>query len=177
MECSKFQSCFEVNLVQWDNNFCSSLIHISVTHSTVYSSFETSGKFTYASIEHVCTVLNWGICKFVGGAIQWTFEHIFVSTTASHRQQQLFKLHATLSRPDLGTNTYIIVSCVKKLFCLVQAKKLTTNLHMSNVREYAWGVLPDHILTNYYKLIIECQCWPEIGENPQFYGQWTVEDS
>ena len=31
------------------------------------------------------------LCKFVGGALQRTFEHTFVSTTASHSEQQRFK--------------------------------------------------------------------------------------
>ena len=43
------------------------------------------------------TVLNRGICKFVGAAIQWTFEHTLVSSTASHREQQHFKYAWTRS--------------------------------------------------------------------------------
>ena len=36
-----------------------------------------------------------------------------------------------------------------------------------------WGVLPGHILTN---LIINWAMMTGNGENPQVYGQWTIDD-
>ena len=72
------------------------------------------------------TALSQGICKFVAGAIQRIFERPQPRTESSNALKTL-ELHATLSTPDLGlgTHAYMHVSCVQKLFCLVQAKKLT----------------------------------------------------
>ena len=61
------------------------------------------------------------LCKSVGGAKQRTFEHTFISTTASHSEQQRFNYawttrQATMSTPDLGIHAYMHVSCVKKSY-------------------------------------------------------------
>ena len=59
--------------------------------------------------------------KSVGGAKQRTFEHTFVSTTASHSEYQRFKdvwttRQATMATPNLGIHAYMHVSCVKKSY-------------------------------------------------------------
>ena len=98
--------------------------HIYKTQPGIYA--RSSKTKTKSGLCTSHTALSQGICKFVAGAIQRIFERPQPRTESSNALKTL-ELHATLSTPDLGlgTHAYMHVSCVQKLFCLVQAKKLT----------------------------------------------------
>ena len=57
------------------------------------------------------TVLNWGICKFVSSAIQWTFDHFPLLYSKPHSNSSnaldTFELHATLLMPNLARYSHV----------------------------------------------------------------------
>ena len=68
--------------------------------------------------------------QFVGGALYSellnTLSFRLQPRTDSSNASNMLELHATLSTADLGTQAYMHVSCVRKLFCLVWVKKLSS---------------------------------------------------
>jgi len=77
-----------------------------------------------------CTALNWGVCKFVGSTMQWTFEHLFQLLFSKHYSNSsntldMLELHATLLTPDLARYSCVHACklCKKSDFTLFGPKQ------------------------------------------------------